>query len=295
MRRCTAVHLFTWLIVSCFCTVARAQAPDNPAAKALRFFEALPTRNPGAVLRLLRPPHAGADERARALAILPESGELRPDRRERAKLATFEDVLAYHERAQVFETKVIDVPQAVVALHQRTVLLISRPALRLLSGAELQALVAHEIGHDYFWGEFERTLALGDRKRRQELELKCDGIAVLTLVALRLDLGRLVDGLHKQLRFNETLGANANAPDYPQIQERQRFITALSISWSSVRMNPGEVVPHAGWGVLTWNPRQPPSHDDIKLPVTQTPLAMRVVGYAAGLGSAAARDRLTSR
>jgi hypothetical protein len=227
MRARSAVTCFTWLIVSCSSTAALAQAIDGPAARALRFFEAVPTRNPGAVLRLLRPPQAGADERTRALAILPETGELQPDRRERAKLATFEEVLAYHDRARVFETKVIDVPQVVVALHQRAVLLISRSALRLLSGAELQAMIAHEIGHDFFWAEFERTLGLSDRRARQELELKCDGVAVLTLVALRLDPARLADGLRKQTRFNEALGANANAADYPQLQERERFITAL--------------------------------------------------------------------
>jgi hypothetical protein len=199
----------------------------------------------------------GADERARALAVLPERGELRPDRDERPKLATFEDVLAYHERTQVFETKVIDVPQAVLALHQRAVLLISRSALQLLSGAELQALVAHEIGHDYFWAEFERTLTLGDRRGRQELELKCDGIAVLTLVALRLDPGRLADGLHKQTRFNETLGADANAADYPQLHERLRFITALrdfaELGWTESRRSGAA---YGRWGVLPWNPRQ---------------------------------------
>jgi hypothetical protein len=219
--------LLSWVIVSCASAAPLAQQSDRAAAQALRFFAALPTRSPDAVLRLLRPPPAGADERARALAVLPERGELRPDRHERAKLATFEDVLAYHDRAHIFETKLIDVPQAVVALHHRTVLLISRPALRLLSGAELQALVAHEIGHDYFWPEFERTLVRGDRSERQELELKCDGIAVLTLIALGLDLTRLADGLRKQARFNEALGANANAADYPRLEERQEFIMAL--------------------------------------------------------------------
>jgi hypothetical protein len=122
---------------------------------------------------------------------------------------------------------VIDVPQAAVALHQRAVLIISRPALRLLSGAELQAMVAHEVGHDFFWAEFERTLAQGDRRGRQELELKCDGIAILTLLVLRLDPVRLVDGLRKQGRYNDMLGANANAADYPPFQERQRFIVAF--------------------------------------------------------------------
>jgi len=216
-----------WFTAARFSTTVVAQATNDVAAKVLRFFEALPTRDPGAALRILRPPHVGPDQRARALAVLPETGELRPDRSERAKLGAFEDVLAYHERALIFTTKVIDVPQAAVALHQRAVLLISRPALRLLSGAELQALVAHEVGHDYFWAEFERTLAEGDRRGRQELELKCDGIAVLTLVALRLDPARLVDGLQKQMQFNEMLGANADAANYPQLPERRRFITRL--------------------------------------------------------------------
>ena len=90
-----------------------------------------------------------------------------------------------------------------------------RPAQRLFSRSSESALSqgSHQIGHDYFCPEFERTLALGDRRGRQELELKYDGIAVLTLVALTLDLGRYVDGLHKQARFNEMLGAHANAAD----------------------------------------------------------------------------------
>src|SRR5262245_60683629 len=127
--------LCSWLVISGLSAASLAQASDGPAAKALRFFQVLPTRDPEAVLRLLRPPAVGADERARALAILPEKGELLPDRHERSKLAAIEEVLAYHGRAQVFETKVIDVPQVVVALHQRAVLLISRPALRLLTSA----------------------------------------------------------------------------------------------------------------------------------------------------------------
>jgi hypothetical protein len=222
-----AATLLSWVILSGASAAPFAQPSDSVAARVLHFFGALTTRDPDAVLRLLRPPPVGADERARALAVLPERGELQPDRHERAKLATFEDVLAFHDRAHVVETKLIDVPQAVVALYHRTVLLISRPALELLSGAELKALVAHEVGHDYFWPDFERTLAQGDRRGRKELELKCDGIAVLTLIALRLDLAPLADGLRKQARFNDALGANANAADYPTLEERQKVIMAV--------------------------------------------------------------------
>jgi hypothetical protein len=213
--------------VTGFAIVAEAQASDRPSFHALAFFAALPAADIGTLLHALRPPSISEAAHARALAVLPISGELRPDGAERTKLAMLEAVLGYHERDGVFETKVIDVPQAVVALHQRAVLMISRSALRLLSSGELQALVAHEIGHEYFWPDFEQTLQLGDSRGRQEVELKCDGIAVLTLVALGLDTSLLTDGLHKQTQFNEMLGATANADDYPQLHERQRFVKAV--------------------------------------------------------------------
>ena len=110
--------------------------------------------------------------------------------------------------------------------YDMLVTLVAR-AGRLVSAAELQALVGHEIGHEYFWGDFERTLERGDKRGRQELELKCDGIAVLTLIALGGDPASLRAGLRKQLRFNEAIGAIANADEYPVLQDRERFINAV--------------------------------------------------------------------
>ena len=228
MRAQTAVALFTcWLATTDVSTAAHTELPDSPASRALRFFQNVRSADPQSWLQALRPTPIRPEERARALATLPESGELTPAHDEHAKLAMLAAVLVYHKRAQVFETKLIDVPQAVVALYARTVILISRPALRLVSAAELQALVAHEIGHEYFWGEFERTLERRDKRGRQELELKCDGIAVLTLIALGGDPASLRAGLRKQLRFNDAIGAIANADDYPVLQDRERFINAV--------------------------------------------------------------------
>lgn len=224
----TAVTLFMCsLIIASTSTAAEAQSPGTPAVEALRFFGSFPPGDASEILRTLRPPPATPDERARALAVLPEEGELTPEKNERAKLAALEVVLLYHERQRVFEIKMIDVPQAVVGLHQRAVLLISRPALRFLSASELQALVAHEIGHDYFWKDYENTRERGDRRGRQELELKCDGIAVLTLITLGLDPARLSTGLGKMIQFNERLGATSNADEYPRIGERLRFARTL--------------------------------------------------------------------
>lgn len=117
----------------------------------MRFFERLSVIDSGEVLRALRPAPLDADARQGVLGALPSTGELNPSSTEAEKLAQMQDVLVYHDRQHVFQTKVIDVPQAFVGLHARSVLLISRPALRVLSGAELRALVAHEVGHEYFW------------------------------------------------------------------------------------------------------------------------------------------------
>ena len=112
-----------------------------------------------AILRELRPSPISPDERARALAVLPAEGELPPDAKERAKLSALEALLVYHERQGLFDIKVIDVPQAVVGIHQRAVLLIYRPGCDL-SASEFQALVAHGSATNIS-GRIMRTRARG--------------------------------------------------------------------------------------------------------------------------------------
>jgi hypothetical protein len=50
----------------------------------------------------------------------------------------------------------------------------------LLDAEELQALVAHEVGHEYVWTERERLFRMADPSRLKDLELMCDGIAIAT-------------------------------------------------------------------------------------------------------------------
>ena len=67
--------------------------------------------------------------------------------------------------------------------------------------------MAHEVGHEYLWSEFEHLRDGRDAPPRQELELRCDAIAVLTLLELGLDPGELVSAVRKVTRFNEGIGA----------------------------------------------------------------------------------------
>ena len=201
--------------------------PTSPTNQAFRFFSALAAASVASGLESLRPAPIGSDEKRRALARLPPEGELQPTPDEAAKLSSLQRVLIYHKRQDVFEAKVIDLPQAGIVLYARSILLISRPALRLLSATELQAAVAHEAGHEYFWTEFEHLKDGRDGRPRQELELRCDAIAVLTLLELGLDPAELTSAVRKVTHFNEVLGATAKPGEYPTTSERAQFIRRI--------------------------------------------------------------------
>jgi hypothetical protein len=228
MRHGTAIVLFTCSAgVISPQLVANGQRSATADIQALRFFASLPQTDRDTTLRVLRPQPAGVAERARARARLPPKGALTPTAAEATKLDALRAVLAYHGREQVFDVKVVDVPQALVGLYDRAILLISRPALSLLSAAEIQAVGAHEVGHDFFWGELEQARQRHDWQARQQLELQCDGIAALTLVALHLPPARLVEAVRKLIRFNEKFGAAADDDGYPNVGVRQAFVSAL--------------------------------------------------------------------
>ena len=194
--------------------------------RALAFFAALPAGDVAEAVRARRPSPISLDERNRAIASLPRDGGLRPSADENVKLSRLTPILAFHQRTFVV-TQVIDVAQAFVGLHARSVLLISRRALQLLSSAELQAIVAHEMGHDYFWEEYQRANERHDTRLSSEVELKCDGLAALTLIELGLSPRDLINAARKLTRFNEKLGAAANADAYPSPSERERFVLTV--------------------------------------------------------------------
>jgi hypothetical protein len=218
----------------CICGLALA-FPTGLGARG----QALPLSNPrdllstdpGAFARLLetaRPTPVSAGDKARILSSLPETGEITNlNARALQKLAALSRVLRATD--SVYVVKVIAVPQAAIGLHARTILLISEAALTLLNVDELQALVAHEIGHEYVWLEYERAFALADRNRLKELELVCDGIAIITLYGLGMDPSRLMAGVDKIGRFNrERFGTAVNEGSYPTLAQRRAFAQALT-------------------------------------------------------------------
>jgi hypothetical protein len=144
------------------------------------------------------------------------------------KLASLDPVFEFHDRTGLMQVKVIDVGHAFVGLHARTVLLLSRDALSLVTAAELQALAAHELGHEFFWEEYQTALASNQDAALQEMELLCDGIAVMTLRALGRTAESLVTAVTKMTRYNERRGATASAGAYVSLKDRRDFIEGVS-------------------------------------------------------------------
>jgi hypothetical protein len=142
-------------------TVTAGAAERKPPAKtgnsALAFFTA---HAHGGVtiddfLERLRPAPLDEHQRLRVLEALPRQGAIRTGAGDLAKMSLAEDVLAYHGRRGMITFQIIDVAPAFIGLHERTVILVSPPALALVNKEEFAALAAHEIGHEYVWTEYQ--------------------------------------------------------------------------------------------------------------------------------------------
>jgi len=105
--------------------------------------------------------------------------------------------------------------------------LITEPALEILTAEELQAVVAHELGHEYYWNEFEAARHNHDYSELQELELRCDGIAVVTLDHVGVNPERLISAITKLNKYNERPGS-LNSPNYVAFKERRSFIRSMA-------------------------------------------------------------------
>ena len=200
--------------------------PGSESAKALAFFTQLEARSFDEYLKRVRLPKISAESKAQVLARVTAGDEVKVTDKMQAKLAALTPVLRYHERAAVLEIRVVNLKQLSIGLQGRAVLLISEPALSQLSVEELQATVAHELGHEYFWVELMEARQQKKHDVIREIELRCDGIAVITLQRLGLDPAKLVTALARMRIFNERL-LSTDPLFHPTRDERERFIRAM--------------------------------------------------------------------
>lgn len=178
-----------------------------------------------------RPTPVSAVEKAAVLRSLPTEGAMMQlGASERRKLDAMSRVLRANARDSVYDIKVITVPQAWTGLYEKAVVLISRQTLALLSSEELQALVAHEIGHGYVWRQYADAKSHKDTKRLRELELVCDAIAIRALAREGVSPHRLQTANEKVYRYNhERFGVALNEGSYPSTKERRQLIKNMSL------------------------------------------------------------------
>ena len=187
---------------------------------------------PAAFMELLeaaRPAPVSMEDMGAILRALPPEGEVTKLGAPAQQKVDAVRQLLKSTRRDWYEIKVIDLPQAVIVLHARAVLLISAPTIALVNAAELQAMAAHEIGHEYVWIEWNRAHQHADRERLKELELVCDAIAAVTLHQLGMDPSKVIDAIEKVTRFNrERFGSATNEKNYPAPVGRKRRIRFVS-------------------------------------------------------------------
>ena len=188
-------------------------------------------------LETRRPPSLSPGAKARILAGLPSEGEITNlDDAGRHKLAALKQLLQATDRASVYEVKVIDVAYARIGVFARSVILISRSAFMLLDAEELQALAAHEIGHEYFTADYENAIRTGDHRRIKDLELLCDAIAILTAHRLGMNPARLLGAVEKITRYNQKLfPTRIDDTNYPTVAERRSFTHKVA-AWLQKRL-----------------------------------------------------------
>lgn len=201
--------------------------PGSLEAKALAFFEQIEDRSFDDYLKRVRLPKVSAAFKAEVLARIAKGEEVKVTDGMKGKLAALVPILRYHERDSVIEIRVISAREAFVGLQGRAVLLISEPALNLLPAPELQAVVAHELGHEYFWGELTEARQRKERETMREIELRCDGIAVIALRRLGLDPAKLVSAITTMKMLNART-VSTDSLYHPLPDERSRFILAMS-------------------------------------------------------------------
>ena len=203
---------------------------------ALKFFLATDSNTAGFDLDNARPLPVSSEYIASVLKSLPKEGRITKFKEPLLrKLASLDPILQLHQRQSVYEYvvfKAVPMPYAFIGLNHRVALLISDTALDLLSVEELQASVAHEIGHEYVWAAYLEASERNDERRLKELELICDGIGILTLQRAGLSAAPLLRAAEKVANYNRlSTGPAANGDRYPTPDERKRFAQAIR-AWS---------------------------------------------------------------
>ena len=221
-----------WLLVSAMYQPVNGQEngkavqSSSVAERALQYFEKTGKGDLGEYLKSIRPAGVSADRRARLVASIKKEDIVSPSAQRQAKLEALRPILAYHDRAGI-EVKILRLGLAWAGMLEGAAVVVSEEAVDVLTAEELQAVVAHELGHEYFAAEYDVARQSKQYDRVKEIELRCDAIAVITMRSLRLNPASLLSGVSKLTKFNEARGVKNNPNLGSSVDERASFCRAM--------------------------------------------------------------------
>ena len=169
--------------------------------------------------------------RAQAVAALPAS--LHKRRITQGKLLSrvetiFRQTLELHGRSGKLDLFLFQdyVPSA--TLWRGCVLVLSDGLADPLYDSELAGIIAHELGHSYFEDEMAAAQRVKDARAMQVVELKCDGVAILSLKLLDYDPAHYLRGLQRiQAIIKRKSLSSGSFQSHPEMVKRAQLSARL--------------------------------------------------------------------
>jgi predicted Zn-dependent protease len=157
-------------------------------------------------------------------------------------------VLRFHEREDSIEFVIFRHHEPLAFSLAGTWIAISTGLLEhVQTEDQLCALVAHELGHQYFITEFWNAYEANDLAGMRQLELACDAIAAVTLIALGKDPSELEKALSMIINYSVEMKRNNDGTGaHPALDARLNTIqlvqTSLTPKWPALETKGVSVV-----------------------------------------------------
>jgi hypothetical protein len=202
------------------------------ASRIAALFTAKSLADVHAEITAMRPPAVSASDKQILLRDLPQvTGSTRVTGPQLDCLAArLQTTLEFHGRAGVVELVLFRDPRPIVFSKPGVVVGLSTEVVKLVGDddAALVGVVAHELAHEYVAIAKFDARASKDKVKLQELELFCDGVAVVTLLALRLDPARYSTALTKICTHSHAAREmNDGSGTHPALATRLRLIAEI--------------------------------------------------------------------
>lgn len=203
-----------------------------PAARVLAVFKGRSLKDAIKYMERFRPPvvdEKGKRILLRNLPLVDDRTRVKDEGvvkrvRERARPA-----LDFYRRSAIVEIVVFNYGHPVIYTKAGAVIALSTTFIDLArDDAALVGAISHELAHEYVAVEFREAVLTRDMAKLRELELLCDALAVVSLLALGMDVTAYANLLRKVVAFSpEAAELNAGAHGAPSLAERLLVIGKL--------------------------------------------------------------------